>query len=158
MRTPFEALSRAAQAHPDAPMLHIPSNDGGDGVQLSYGEMCERVDALVRRYAGIATGQGVRAGLLLDNTAHFFAHFLALNALGTSVVPLNPEARDDDLRYMLEHSGVAFAVALEMHQHRLAAIAGALPVHDEQLASAPWRCCRLRPRGWAVRQGAAWSP
>lgn len=136
-RTPFEALSRAAQAHPEAPMLQVPSHDGADGVQLRYGEMRERVEALVRRYAGISTGPGLRAGLLLDNTAHFFEHFLALNALGISVVPLNPDSRDDDLRYMLEHAGVAFAVALEPHRRRLAGIAGAVPAYDEELTGAP---------------------
>ncbi len=136
-RSPFEALSRAAQAHPQAPMLHLPSRDGADGVRRSYGEMRDRVEALVRRYAGLSTASGLRAGLMLDNTAHFFEHFLALNALGISVVPLNPDSRDDDLRYMLEHAGVAFVVALEPHRRRLAGFYASGAVYDEELDVAP---------------------
>jgi acyl-CoA synthetase (AMP-forming)/AMP-acid ligase II len=156
-RSPFEALSQAAQAHAEAPMLHIPPRDGADGVQRSYGEMRARVEALARRYAGIAPGPGRRVGLLLENTAHFFEHFLALNALGISVVPLDPDGRDAELRYMLEHAGVAFVVALERHRRRLAGIVGAMPVYDEALGGVsadggqrPWRPEPVRPAECAV--------
>ena len=42
--------------------------------------------------------------LQLENRPEFPLHFLALNSLGVSVVPLNPDYRAAELEYVLEHS------------------------------------------------------
>jgi crotonobetaine/carnitine-CoA ligase len=48
--------------------------------------------------------------LLLENRPEFFFHFLALNALGVSIVPVNPDYRHDELLYLMEHSEADLAV------------------------------------------------
>ena len=47
---------------------------------------------------------GHRVALKLETRPEFLLHFLALNSLGVSVLPLNPDYREAELRYVLEHS------------------------------------------------------
>ena len=58
-----------------------------------------------------AFGHGHRVALMLENRPAFFFHWLALNSLGVSVVPVNVELRSAELEYMVGHSEVAVAVA-----------------------------------------------
>ena len=51
-------------------------------------------------------GHGHRVGLLLENRPAFLFHWLALNALGVSVVPINAEMRSAELEYLVGHSGI----------------------------------------------------
>ncbi len=44
---------------------------------------------------------GQRVGLLLENRPAFFEHWFALNALGVSVVPINPDLRAGELEYLI---------------------------------------------------------
>lgn len=41
----------------------------------------------------------------------FFLHWLALNALGVSIVPINPDVRPDELSFQLELSQADLLVA-----------------------------------------------
>ena len=63
---------------------------------------------------------------LLENRPAFFLHWFALNALGVSVVPINPDLRAAELEYLTGHSEIALAVALPgRHAELLAAAARA---------------------------------
>ena len=68
-----------------------------EGLLWSYAEVAERVTWLIEHYAAAGYGHGHRVSLVLENRPAFMLHFLALNALGCWVVPLNPEFRHDDL-------------------------------------------------------------
>ncbi len=74
-------------------------------------EVAGEVERLRTIYAGAGYGHGHRAGLLLFNRPEFLFHWLALNALGVSVVPVNPEWRSDELAYLVGHSEISLAVA-----------------------------------------------
>ena len=62
-------------------------------------------------YRAADLGPGCRVALLLGNRPDFFLHWLALNAIGVSVVPLNPDWGGAEVQYVLEHSGALLAVA-----------------------------------------------
>ena len=47
---------------------------------------------------------------MLENRPATFLHWFALNGLGASVVPLNPDLRAGELDYLLRHSGICLAV------------------------------------------------
>ena len=82
-------------------------------------------DATRRLCARAGYGHGHRAGLLLENRPAFFLHWFALNALGVSVVPINPDLRAAELEYLAGHSEIALAVALPgRHADLQAAAAG----------------------------------
>ena len=86
----------------------------------------EAIETLRAAYARAGYGHGHRAGLLLENRPAFFLHWFALNALGVSVVPINPDLRAAELEYLTGHSEIALAVALPgRHAELLAAAAPA---------------------------------
>ena len=68
------------------------------------------VAELERRYRAAGVRIGQRVGLMLENRPAFFFHWLALNGLGASVVPINPEWRSAELEYLVGHSEIGVAV------------------------------------------------
>jgi acyl-CoA synthetase (AMP-forming)/AMP-acid ligase II len=98
--TVYSAFERTAAAHRGKPFLVMPSWQ----LDLSYGEAAERVADIARRYRARGYGRGHRVALQLENRPEFPLHFLALNSLGVSVVPLNPDYRAAELEYVLAHS------------------------------------------------------
>lgn len=124
------AVAATAGAEPSLPCLAVPPRRTRDyepdGLLWTYGEVAERVERLVERYAAAGYGHGARVALVLENRPEFMLHFLALNALGAWVVPLNPEFRLDDLTYVLGHSEVDLVVALPQHIPAIEAAATAL--------------------------------
>lgn len=90
--------------------------------ELRYAEAAERIEALRAAYAAAGYGHGHRVGILLENRPSFFLHWFALNALGVSVVPINPDMRAAELEYLIGHSEIALAIALpQRHRDLLAA-------------------------------------
>ena len=63
-------------------------------------------------YAAAGYGHGACVALLLENRPEFFWHWLALNALGVAIMPINPDLRADDLAYQLSVAEPDLAVAL----------------------------------------------
>jgi acyl-CoA synthetase (AMP-forming)/AMP-acid ligase II len=124
------ALADTAGAHGNLPCLSIPPRPSRDydpeGLLWSYAEVAERVTSLIERYAAAGYGHGHRVSLVLENRPAFMLHFLALNALGCWVVPLNPEFRHDDLLYVLGHSEVDLIVALPQHMAAITKAVAAL--------------------------------
>ena len=126
--TLWAALADTATRQPRLPCLIIPARGARDyapeGLAWSYGEVADRVQRLADRYRAAGYGHGHRVALLAENRPEFMLHFLALNAIGAWVVPLNPEFRQDDLAYVLGHAEVDIAVVIAKH---VALVAGAVP-------------------------------
>jgi acyl-CoA synthetase (AMP-forming)/AMP-acid ligase II len=114
-------------APPSATRLYEPA-----GITLTYRDAATEVARLRRSYGRAGYGPGTRVALMLENRPAFLLHWLALNALGVSVVPLNPALRAGELAYLLEHSEAAAAIAVpERAESLFAAIVAAnleLPV------------------------------
>jgi acyl-CoA synthetase (AMP-forming)/AMP-acid ligase II len=83
---------------------------GIEACAYSYEQTLAEVAALQAAYASAGLGNGQRAALMLENRPAFFFHWFALNALGVSVVPLNPEWRSGELEYLIGHSEPCVAV------------------------------------------------
>jgi acyl-CoA synthetase (AMP-forming)/AMP-acid ligase II len=61
----------------------------------------------------------MRVGLLLENRAEYFIHWLALNSLGCSVIPLHPDMPTAEMGYFLEFGEAALVVTLPEALDRL---------------------------------------
>jgi acyl-CoA synthetase (AMP-forming)/AMP-acid ligase II len=113
--TVYEAFRRTVRTYPANEFLCVlPHTAGRYGItarSYSYTEAAEEVEALKSRYQAAGFGHGHRAGLLLENRPAFFFHWLALNGLGVSVVPINSEWRSAELEYLIQHSEIVVAVA-----------------------------------------------
>ena len=114
-RSPSDAFAATAARRPDAPFLLAPASAGlpyaPEGFKIEYGAFKTEVDRLRAEYAAAGYGRGARVALLLENRPVFFLHWLALNALGVSIVPINPDVRPDELSFQLELSQADLLVA-----------------------------------------------
>src|SRR5947207_15664121 len=114
--TVFEAFRDTAAAAAAQVFLCVPRAAGRsyhpEGVELTYGEVEARVVALRDRYRAAGYGHGHRVALLLENRPEFFVHYLALNALGCGIVPINPDYRHDEMLYQMDHSEADLAVSI----------------------------------------------
>jgi acyl-CoA synthetase (AMP-forming)/AMP-acid ligase II len=115
--TVFDLFARTARDAPDRAFLCAPPAPGRsyhpDGIEFTYGQTREAARAMREAYGGAGYGHGHRVALLLENRPEFFFHFLALNALGVSIVPVNPDYRHDEMLYLMEHSEADLAVVTE---------------------------------------------
>jgi acyl-CoA synthetase (AMP-forming)/AMP-acid ligase II len=80
--------------------------------EISYRAMLERVARRRTAFANRGYGEGHRVGLLLQNRPAFIELWFALNALGVSVVPINPDLRMSELEYIIAHSEMNAAFVL----------------------------------------------
>ena len=62
----------------------------------------------------------------MENRPGFFLHWFALNALGVSLVPVNPDMRAAELEYLIGHSEIVAAVVISSRQADVAAAAKAI--------------------------------
>ncbi|HEX6000176.1 MAG TPA: AMP-binding protein [Hyphomicrobiaceae bacterium] len=114
------AFADTAAAFEDLPFLIVPTPPTAQ--TDSYAGVLEKVVSLCERYAAAGYGHGHRVALLLESRPEFFLHYLALNRLGISIVPINPDYRHDEMAYVLDHSEADLAVVLP---HRLADVRAA---------------------------------
>lgn len=100
--------------------------------EITYAEAAARVDLLADAYRAAGYGPGHRVGLLLENRPDHLLHWFALNALGASVVPINPDLRANELAYLIGHSGMALAVSIAARHADLCAAGPGLAVIGPQ--------------------------
>ncbi|MEC9345709.1 MAG: AMP-binding protein [Pseudomonadota bacterium] len=107
-------LEAVAEA-PDNAFLACPPDAGRawhpDGKEYTYAEAARAVAALIALYDAAGYGVGHRVAVLMENRPEHFFHVLALNALGASCVPVNPDYTHDEALYQMEHSEADLCVA-----------------------------------------------
>jgi crotonobetaine/carnitine-CoA ligase len=138
MATVYQAFAATAASAGDQPFLCAPPAPERayhpDGVEFTYAAARAELEQLRAAYARAGFGHGHRVALLLENRPEFFFHYLALNALGCGIVPINPDYRHDELSYQMEHSEADLAVVVTSRVADLQAVARArsapLPVVD----------------------------
>jgi len=125
-------FSRTAARHGDRPFVHIPApatrGYAGGALECRYAEAAARIAELAEAYAAAGYRRGQRVGLVLENRLEFFLHFIALNALGVSAVPINAELQPEELAYLAGHSDVCLIVSLPAHAARVRDAAGEVAV------------------------------
>lgn len=130
--TVFEIFSQAARTHAHRPWVSVTSETASAyGIQagdIGFSPALEMVLRLRGAYADAGYGPGHRVGLLLENRPAFFLHWFALNALGCSIVPLNPDLRIFELSYVISHSELAAIVSIPPRHTSLQEAAGDRPV------------------------------
>jgi carnitine-CoA ligase len=124
--------SRAAR-DPDRPFLLF------EGRTISWREF----DAAARRAATALSALGVKRGdrvaTLAPNRPDILVTFFALARLGAWLIPVNPELRLEEARYIFEHGGVS-GIACAREAEPLAREA------SSRMSRAPWRIL-LEPEG-----------
>jgi len=130
MKRPLQSIAHHGSVHAafrqsagewsERPFVHIPASAAraysATAIDLTYGAADADVAGLSASHAALAIGQGQRIALLLGNRADFLLHFLALNGLGASIVPLNGESSPAEIAHILRDSGCAATIALPGHR------------------------------------------
>jgi acyl-CoA synthetase (AMP-forming)/AMP-acid ligase II len=114
--TVYEAFARSAARHRSDPFLVVPASASctyaKGRIEYSYDGALREIDRLRLLYSHSGLGQGHRVALLLENRPAYFFHWFALNALGVSVVPINPDYRQAELEYLMDHSEVVAVISI----------------------------------------------
>ena len=130
--TVYAAFENACATYGERPFLHIPPQATAgyqDGpVDLSYGEALERVGSLRGRYRDAGYAHAQRVALVLENRAELFLHFLALNSLGVSIVPVNADFGPQEMSYVISHSDACLIVTLSEHEAKVREAKAPVPV------------------------------
>jgi acyl-CoA synthetase (AMP-forming)/AMP-acid ligase II len=141
MNTVFDTFFHAADTYADRPWLSVTAETaaayGIEPGDITYAQARDTVRHLRTRYAEAGYGPGHRVGLLLENRPAFFLHWFALNALGVSIVPLNPDLRVIELSYVVAHSELVAIVAIASRHSALRQAAGARPIQITAPDDAP---------------------
>jgi acyl-CoA synthetase (AMP-forming)/AMP-acid ligase II len=128
--TVYSAFAESARRHPGNEFLFIPESAAAGWANkrlvYTYAEAGAEIEKLRQRYAAAGIGAGHRVAILLENRDCFFFHWLALNAVGASIVPINPDYRHEELAYLLAHSEAVLAVTLPHRKADLARAAAAI--------------------------------
>lgn len=129
VETVYAALLRSARRWPDNGFVNVlPETASVYGIepgQISYAALAGSVAAEIDRYRIAGVGAGMRIGLLVENRPSFYRHWFAMNALGASVVPINPDLRSGELEYLVAHSEMSAAIVLPDRVASLRAAANA---------------------------------
>lgn len=150
VNTVYEQFCAAARVSPHLPFLCYPTSDDRgylpEGCEYSYGESLETVDRLAAKYEVAGYGPGHRVAMLFGNRPEHFWHLLALNKIGASAVPLNPQYLNHELHYGIEFAECALVVAAGSRVNDLRQVCSEMefPVPlvdvDNQTANLPAPC------------------
>jgi acyl-CoA synthetase (AMP-forming)/AMP-acid ligase II len=109
-----DAFARAAQAYGPRPFLTVPQGAHRayhqNGFEIDFAGAAREVRRLTEIYRAAGYGHGHRVAMLLDNRPEHLLHKLALNTLGVSAVPINPDYRASEIAYLLENAEVDLAL------------------------------------------------
>ncbi len=126
--TLFDSLQRTVEKYGNHPAYAVPPMAGRayhpGGWEVTWAQTLAEVEEKKRAYTRAGYGYGHRVAMLFDQRPEFFFHYYALNALGASVVPINPDYRRDEIRYVVEHSEASLAVAIDQRLEDMNAVAG----------------------------------
>ena len=128
--TLYETFLHTVARWGDRPAYCVPPMAGRayhpDGFEMTWNETARGVERMKAIYAAAGYGAGHRVAILFDQRPEFFFHHYALNDLGCSVVPINPDYRRDEIQYVVEHSEASLAVTVSNRLEDFHAIAADL--------------------------------
>ena len=120
-----DVFQRAVEAYGDRAFLGVPVGKHRpyhqDGYEIGYAGAGRAVSALCDAYRSLGYGHGHRVAMLLDNRPEHLLHKLALNTLGVSCVPVNPDYRPNEIAYLLDSSKPDLAIVSDDRHDQLMA-------------------------------------
>jgi long-chain acyl-CoA synthetase len=76
-----------------------------DRVELTYGEVATRVDAVAEQFAALGVGRGDVVAVMLPNRVELLLGLMAAWRLGAAATPINPVFTANEAGYQLQDSG-----------------------------------------------------
>ena len=107
-KTCWRAFSEAAARWPDLPCLCAPTE--GAARVLTFAETLAEAERIAAAFRAAGYGLGHRVAVALGTGPEHYLVKLALNALGVSMVPVNPDYRASEIEYLFADSGAALGL------------------------------------------------
>jgi crotonobetaine/carnitine-CoA ligase len=111
-----EVWAQTVRRHGQNAFIAVPANKDRhylpDGYEITYGDADRHIGKICDAFTRAGFGPGHRVALLLENQPEHFLYRLALNILGVSCVPINPDYRPAEIAYLLEHSEPELVLAV----------------------------------------------
>ena len=117
--TIFESFEDICKKNPTASFLISPSRGANDLKEISYKDTLEKANGIANIFLDKQYGSNIRVATLLGSTPEHYIIKLALNKIGISVVPINPDYAPDETSYLLEDSGATMAICSEVFLSQL---------------------------------------
>jgi acyl-CoA synthetase (AMP-forming)/AMP-acid ligase II len=111
-RSIWDAFEHARTQNGNRPFLHIPAHCAGGLTDLTYDQASARIQRIVEGYRHAGYGAGHHIALMLESRSDSYLHWLAVNAIGATVVPVGADLAHDELTYILHHADVDLIVHL----------------------------------------------
>nr|MDJ0926886.1 AMP-binding protein [Gammaproteobacteria bacterium] len=116
----YQEFQRCADQYAQRPLLYLPAATaalcGEDEQTLTYAQVLDETGSIASAYRTSGLAHGDRVALMLENRPVFWMHFLALNSLGVSVVPIYHELPAEEITFRLDHSDTCLLVTLPGHR------------------------------------------
>ena len=110
--TVHEAFASMRRLIPGNPFIHIPAVCPGGPQELTYEQTGTAVDRIARLYRDSGYGRGHHIALLLESRTDSYLHWLAVNCIGATLVPIGSDLVDAEISLLLEHGDVDLLVCL----------------------------------------------
>ena len=117
--TIFKSFEDICRKTPSAPFLISPSRNQKGMTTFSYQETFDKADKISTIFLDNGYGNNLRVATLLGSTPAHYIVKLALNKIGVSVVPINPDYSPDETAYLLADSGSVLAICAEHYMKQL---------------------------------------
>lgn len=149
-------FAEAVRRWPDAEFLCAPAVGDAPVRTLTFAETAAQVAALADSLTSAGYGAGHRAAVLLGTRPEHYIVKLALNRIGASMVPVNPDYHPAELAYLLEDSAAVIAIA---DQPRAALMKAGIEAANAAPVFAPFEALTTAPpQASTPPPGAAISP
>ena len=117
--TIFKSFEDICRKTPSAPFLISPSRNQKGMTTFSYQETFDKASKISTIFLDNGYGNNLRVATLLGSTPAHYIVKLALNKIGVSVVPINPDYSPDETAYLLADSGSVLAICAEHYMKQL---------------------------------------
>jgi fatty-acyl-CoA synthase len=99
-------LERAAVAYPHRTGLIDEPMPGSIG-EMTYADLARKAAAQAARLDKLGIGFGERVAIVSPNAGRLLVSFFGVAAYGRVLVPINFRLKEDEVRYIVEHSGAS---------------------------------------------------
>src|SRR5215207_8261894 len=104
--TTNDFLRRAEQIYPHRiGVVDEPDQPAESWGSLTYREMADRARAQAAGLDELGIGHGERVAIMSHNSARLLTSFFGVSGSGRILVPINFRLVDDEVKYIVEHSG-----------------------------------------------------
>ena len=117
--TIFKSFETICRKTPSAPFLISPPRNQKGMTTFSYQETFEKANKISTIFLDNGYGNNLRVATLLGSTPAHYIVKLALNKIGVSVVPINPDYSPDETAYLLADSGSVLVICAEHYMQQL---------------------------------------